>query len=509
MTRFDAKPAAPVLAQAVNDALFVASPQQDSFFNWVTDGVGSVILEAVAGSGKTTTLIKALGLMKGFVFFGAYNKKIADEIKQRAPQRMGLFISTMHSAGLKAWYKFAPKVKVDDNKSRKQFRDMIANKMHLEGFEGVVCNLVSLAKQKAIGVDGIEIDDVDAWLELIAHYDIDCLGDENLVIKMAQALLRRSIKSSTVTVDFDDMIYAPLVCGANFYKHDWVLIDEAQDTNRARRLLALRLLKLNGRLVAVGDPHQAIYGFTGADADALDLIAVATKAARMPLSVSYRCPINVVKYAQQYVSHIEAHPDAPEGIVRSLGDAKLTASVVPGDVILCRFNAPIIENAYALIAEGIPAKVEGREIGEGLIKLINRWNKVRSFDDLYNHLDEHFEKEAEKLRAKEQEQRIEALADKIQCIKVLANRVATIYPDMTNPVEVLVNEIKKMFDEKIDGKKVVTLSTGHKAKGREWDRVFWIQTGPSKFARQPWELAQETNLCYVMTTRAKRELVLC
>ena len=54
----------------------------------------------------------------------------------------------------------------------------------------------------------------------------------------------------------------------------------------------------------------------------------------------------------------------------------------------------------------------------------------------------------------------------------------------------------------------VVLSSIHKAKGREWNRVYWLQTGPSKWARKEWELQQETNLCYVATTRAKSALYL-
>ena len=59
---------------------FKPSVQQANFFEWVVKGSGSCVIEAVAGSGKTTTIIEGLKLMKGDVFFGAYNKNIADEI---------------------------------------------------------------------------------------------------------------------------------------------------------------------------------------------------------------------------------------------------------------------------------------------------------------------------------------------------------------------------------------------------------------------------------------------
>ena len=58
--------------------------------------------------------------------------------------------------------------------------------------------------------------------------------------------------------------------------------------------------------------------------------------------------------------------------------------------------------------------------------------------------------------------------------------------------------------------KVVTLSTIHKSKGREWRRVFWWGANayqPSRYARQAWQQGQERNLMYVAATRAQETLV--
>lgn len=488
-------------------ATFAPSVQQAAFFSWIETGVGSCVLEAVAGAGKTTTLVEALKLMKGSIFFGAYNKKIAEEIAARAPQRDGLFISTMHAAGFKAWRRVAPKVQVDSNKCRNLFRDAASRHPEYAPFEGPVLNLVSYAKQAAVGVTS-SVADRSVWLNLIDHFDIETANNDELVIKLAKALLKKSIETDHLTIDFDDMIYAPLIHKVKAYEHDWVLIDEAQDTNAARRALALLMLKRGGRLVAVGDRHQAIYGFTGADADALDLIANAVSAVQLPLTVTYRCPKAVVTHAKNFVSHIEAHESAPDGIVRTLGDTeKLIDTARPGDAILCRFNAPVIQAAYAFIAAGIPAKVEGREIGAGLKALARRW-KSKTFTQLLDNLDKYREREVAKFRAKEQESRAAAIEDKVECLKVLVARVEKIDPKPNNVVDRICTEIDSIFGDNV-GKECVLLSTIHKSKGREWKRVFWLQTGPSKWARKDWELEQEKNLCYVATTRAIAELVLC
>ena len=71
----------------------------------------------------------------------------------------------------------------------------------------------------------------------------------------------------------------------------------------------------------------------------------------------------------------------------------------------------------------------------------------------------------------------------------------------------MLDEIALIFADNVKGTAV--LCTGHKAKGREWSRVYWIlpKTGGRR-SRKDWEQIQESNLCYVICTRAKSELVL-
>lgn len=492
-------------------SIFTPSPQQSAFFTWITDDVGSCVLEAVAGAGKTTTLIKALELMVGSIFFGAYNKKIAEEIQGRAPQKQGLFISTMHAAGFKAWRRAAANVKVDSDKCRDIFRGASDKYPEYKPFEGPVLQLVSLAKQAAVGISKPAAER-QTWADIIDHFDIECMdeksGEDNteLIIKLARKTLERSIETDHVVVDFDDMIYAPLVHNVKMYQHDWVLIDEAQDTNESRRLLALRMLKKGGRLVAVGDRHQAIYGFTGADSDSLDLIARAVNAKQLPLNITYRCPKAVVAYAQQWVSHIQAADTAPEGSVIRDMIANLPKVARPGDAVLCRFNAPLIEYVYSFIAAGIPARVEGREIGQGLKTLARRW-KIKSLTVMLEKLDVYKEREVAKAVAKEQASKASSVEDKVNCLKVIIGRVMQNDPNCENPVDRVCAEIDSIFSEE-GGAEVVLFSSVHKSKGREWKRVIWLQTGPSGWARMAWEQEQETNLNYVAATRAKEELVL-
>lgn len=475
--------------------------------------MGSCVVEAVAGSGKTTTILQGLQYMHGSIFIGAYNKKIADELEQRAGKRAGLFIGTMHKAGLRALARAFPGVKTNVNKCREIYRVASDANPQYRPFEGSVLKLVSLAKQSGIGALANNMGQSAAWLQLIEHYDIEVFDEETgqdntqLIMKLARKTLLRSIELDPQFCDFDDMVYSPLFHNVKVFENDWVLIDEGQDTNATRRALALRMLKRGGRLVVVGDRHQAIYGFTGADSDALDLIATAVNAKQLPLTVSYRCPRAVVAYAQQWVSHIQAAESAPEGIVSHADSVDLVTLAKPGDAILCRFNAPLVEYVYKFIAEGIPAKVEGRQIGDGLRKLASKWKRIKTFSALRGKLEGYIERETAKFRAKEQESKAVAVEDMVTCLNVIIDRAEKLDPKARDAVAAVCAEIDNIFAEDVNAKSVVLCSI-HKSKGREWHKVLWLQTGPSPWARKAWEVLQESNLQYVAATRAMHELVL-
>ena len=488
------------------------SPQQTAFLDWIKNGVGSCVLIAVAGAGKTFSLVKAIELLKGSTAVLAFNKKIADEIGEKIAHVASALAGTVHSFGFRALGKAYGKIKVDGYKVNNLVQDLILNdRPDLKPYEAAIVKLVGYAKQRALGVIG-SIDDDSAWFDIIVHFDVFADVDEDEenpipqeeVVRVARLILNKSNKITNV-VDFDDMVYLPTFLNVPMNRFDNVLVDEAQDTNAARRALVRALLKPNGRLVAVGDPCQAIYGFTGADNDSLDLIKRDFDAIELPLIVTYRCPKAVVSFAQQWVSHIEAAETAPEG---SVGNVEMVDFMARKDldgssVVLCRLTAPIVELAFKLIRQRVPCKVEGRDVGKSLEKLATRW-KVKNTADLIDKLIEWKETEKTKLLARKQETKAQHVDDTVETLLVIIENVNA---EGKHSIKDVVTAIDGLF---ADGeKKILTLSTIHKSKGREWKNVFWydrISTCPSKYARQAWQKDQERNLMYVAATRAKANL---
>lgn len=508
----------PFIFMEIDMSKFVASPQQAAFLDWVVKGSGSCVLEAVAGAGKTTTLIEAVERTQGSVALLAYNRKIADEIKAKL-QKRGIDwkkanANTVHGFGLGAYKKAFPKVQVNSNKTTGILVKLGENadpEHPVRMFSTIIASLVSLAKQRALGIIG-SIDDVSKWYDIVDHFDILSGEDDEAqdriaeIIDTAISVLKLS-NASTDVIDFDDMVYLPVFLKLRFWTYPWVFIDEAQDTNPARRALVKAILAPGGRVVAVGDRRQAIYGFTGADADALDLIKQDFNAVEMPLTVTYRCPKAVVKVAHRWVSHIEAHESAPEGstdlinINEIFGRNDLDGSAA----ILCRNTNPLVSLAFELIRANIACRVEGRDIGKGLVKLATKWKTVKTLHGLETAVKKWSEGQIVLAKAKGNSALAQKIEDQAATMKVITNQCRK---EKKDSIPAVVDHINSLFEDNVDN--MLVLSTIHKSKGREWETVYWLDrrhTLPSRYATQDWQLEQEDNLCYVAATRAKASLI--
>ena len=502
-----------------NEKPFVPSPYQQAVFDFVASGRGSALVTAVAGAGKTTTIVRALNLIPAgkVVSFLAFNKRIADELKTRVPSNVRA--QTFHSVGFSAWsYMKNRNVQVDINGKLRTLMDAHFGDDEVRMYGAFACKLVSLAKQ--IGMGFLSRDDAATWGQLIEHYDVTLDSSEASEadgIEIARKLLAHSVRTADAKeggpslIDADDMLYMPLLRNARFFPHDWVFVDEAQDTNGIQLAMLRRMLKPGGRLVAVGDRRQAIYGFRGADASAMDNIKAAFSCIELPLTISYRCSKAVVAKAQTIVPYIEASETAPEGTVRSLtrdtdenGRATVEAPTFSaGEAIICRNTAPVISKAYELIGKGIGCKVLGREIGAGLVRLIERM-RAKDLETLATKLNTWAEREAAKYIAKGQEQKAEGAMDKVAAIKA----VIEFLDEENRTVAALISQLNSMFSDEADAR-MVLLMTAHKSKGLEFDRVYILEPSlmPSRWARQEWQKKQEANLQYVAWTRAKNELI--
>lgn len=491
--------------------------QQQDFISAVIEAVQSGMqqhfcLRARAGTGKTSTLMELVDdYLAAFaaheITLCAFNKAAADEMQAKLEKRghtdwRSVKASTIHSLGF-GLMKNLFRSTIDAKKVMKLINEK--NNPFYSEYASSIARLVSFAKLEGFGFfPDTQIGDTSAWYRIADHYDINGFDDTSIldsVIVGAQNIYRASLDQTNV-IDFDDMILFPLVKNIVVrYPRDLLIVDEAQDTGRARQALLRKFVKAKGTMIVVGDDSQSIYGFAGSQCDALDQLINGMSMKVLPLTICWRCPRSVILEAQKIVPDIEWAPDAQEG---SVSYASELPEMLPTDALLCRNTAPLIEYAYALLRQGVACKVEGREIGSGLLRLVNRW-KVTTIDAFLTRLSDYREREIQKAMAKGKDDKVEQINDKCETIVHICN--VCIDRQQTSLADVR-KFIEEMFSDDVAG--VVTLCTYHRSKGREWPRVFLIEHKkrcPSPYAKQEWQKRQEQNLAYVAITRAAEALV--
>lgn len=480
---------------------FKPSPYQTAIFEFIEKGEGNAVVEAVAGSGKTTTIVQALSRTSGRAVFLAFNRTIAEELKARVPAHVQA--RTFHSLCYRPVLSAIRSRDVNTQKLRDLMRATFTDSEN-RLYGAFAMKLVGLARQAGLGA--LAEATREAFRELVDHHDLTLEhddADEARGISLALKLLEKS--NASASADFDDLLYFAVLKGVKLPAFDWVFVDEAQDTNAIQRAILRKILAPGGRLVAIGDSAQAIYGFRGADSDALDLIASTfTPCRRLPLSVTYRCPTAVVDRAREFVPAIEPRSGAPEGTVDDLDERWKLTDLGNHDLVVCRYVRPLIDLGYRCLRSRKPVRILGRDIGEGLKSLIKKCDDGSGdVDLLVERLTAWAERETEKAIAKGLEAKAEAIQDKADSLLVLIDGLG----ESERTVARLLETIDALFT---DQNSRTTLSTIHKAKGLEANVVWWLNASacPSKWAKKPWQQQQERNLMYVAVTRAKQRLAL-
>lgn len=474
------------------------SPQQSAIFDWMRDGSGHLVVRARAGTGKTTTILEAIRhAPETAILVCAFNKAIAEELQARLTNP-NAEAKTLHSLGFGYLRQHWRNVRVDSDRGERLAKQACGGNTAPWAVVGLVKKLASLAKGAAPDLDLGALRDLAEAHECYPTFEQEEAGWTLHRVVSAAAQACTLALQSDGSIDYDDMLFVPVKLGMVLPRYDLVVVDEAQDMNATQLLLAQRSCK--GRLVVVGDDRQAIYAFRGADGNSIDRLKKELRAAELGLTVTYRCPTAVVAMAQRLVPDLEAAPNAAEGVVREAGASTLVADAQPGDFILSRKNAPLAGYGLQLIKAGKRAKVAGRDIARTLINLIRKW-KVSSVGQLLERLATYQEREnarAAKLATEsKQAARRQLVADQVETLVALADGVAS--------VRELEQRVETMFTDDVDSSAFVLLSSIHKAKGQERERVFLLVDTLYPGGR---ETLEEQNLEYVAVTRAKRELVL-
>lgn len=487
---------------------FKPTVEQQEIFDWVlgvkSSGSGSLLVEACAGSGKTTTIAQAIKLIKGsgesnlvYLVFNAKNREEA--------QLKGLPAQTTHQHGFAAIRSYMSsnnlgKVEVNQYKTADTCKAIIGNSeaclADMKWMIGPTAKIIGLIKNNFLE---LTLDNVN---EFIIAYDIDLPphASSSKFFCFVREVWARVVNTFS-QIDFDDMLFLPIYHNMKIKKYKWVFADEVQDFNACQ----LELLKrtVGQVLFAVGDRNQSCYAFRGAALEAMDDIKTAFTAEELTLSVSFRANQNVTRYINREFPHIKFSclPAAKEGVIETIYDDKLTSILENDDLVLCRVNAPLVSYVFELLRVGRKATIIGRDLASQLTSMVERFAGADGgpIVPFLEKLNQYRFFEVKKLNDLGREMAAETLNDKVDTIIAISDNC-----QITGEV---IQRIERIFSQ--DQGEGVSFSSVHRAKGLEANRVFILRPElmPHPAAEgKPTQEQQEVNIRYIASTRSKDEM---
>lgn len=502
----------------------------------LTSGAPHLMVNALAGTGKTTTIIEGVKYLRNrpvsitpsdqqqaiwdalkqskqaeTIAIVAYNNSAANELKKRVPD----YCEACSTYGLgfravKMAYGYG--VKPDGERTRKivcqlsgiDWQDRF--RPQYKSFIAIFTYLVSTVKLTLT-----DSEDTDSLFSLCEDFEIafDSEEDRKKAFELLPDVLQECSKVTDV-IDWEDMVWLPTANQLPMPSYDLLIVDEAQDLSRGQQELALRAGK---RIVFVGDANQSLYAFAGADSASINRLGNILKQTKrgceiLPLTVTRRCSKAVVESAKFFVKEFEAHPSNTEGSVHRISRGDLYEKVQAGDFVLSRMNAPLILNCLRLLDRQIPAVVVSTRLKDALIgkfKKFSRQAKSEKTSEILKAVKVWFEEECKKVAIEADGKPQSVLKMKLMKVQDQYETLLHFCLDTKDLSEILENVVVVFADTPKEW--AVNLMTAHAAKGLEARNVFVIATKEHPIqmvwkTSSPAEVQNERNVEYVAITRA-------
>ena len=347
------------------------NPQQQEIVQF--DGTGSLLVMAGAGSGKTTVIAHRALRIASTIPSGThlqmltFSNKAATEMKDRVKRLGGaagegrIAFDTFHSFGLKLMKAdpgafglaqgFSLLNETDTKRSIRYHAKASGLPKTIATADRKRLNPMSwfstwsLARQAGYDVLNPSNRDVLAARLQQAHK----LSDAETMMALATLSAYEANKLSTGSVDFDDLLYAPLkklAKDANYREGvqgriGGVIVDEYQDTNRIQYETIRRLALGHCGVTCVGDDDQSIYGWRGAEIGNMKRFISHFAAHTAKLEENYRSTKSIVDTASRLIAHnterLEKRPfsngslgDLPS--IRCAEDSRQMADQIADDI---------------------------------------------------------------------------------------------------------------------------------------------------------------------------------
>lgn len=457
---------------------YTVTAEQSAAISWQGK---RLVISAFAGTGKTSTLVRYAQVNPGSrMLYLAYNRAVRDEAEQKFP--FNVECKTSHQL---AWPGFGrplasrliSNLRITDVARLLNTRHWTLARTALETLNHFLCSA-----------------DSEPCLMHLPREEDRCGMPPPKILSAAQVLWQvMSSPHSDFPVTHDTYLKLFQLSAPDLSRR-WstVLFDEAQDANPVTSALVLRQ---TCNVVLVGDRHQQIYRFRGAD-NALDA-PLLDDADRLSLTQSFRFGSEVARVANALLQR-----QGETQVVGGCGGADQVVEALPSGT---KHYAILSRTVSGVIGAALDASLKGKKVywvggidgykAEELVDL--HWFSVEMPERVRSH---------QLTRDYRDFSEYESIAKATGDIGMNQSiRLLEAYFPLPQKLKVLRQQAVKNESEAD-----ITVSTAHRSKGLEWDTVMLDEdfadiTDPQISED---ERTDETNLLYVSVTRARRILVI-
>ncbi|MDO8728617.1 MAG: UvrD-helicase domain-containing protein [bacterium] len=445
-------------------------------------------VRAYAGTGKSSTLVgyaKARPTLR--MLYLAYNAAIRAEAKKKFGPNVDC-----HTGHSLAFSKAAPYVESRGGKGLGNIKNIEVARAMMVAPSIARMSLIALSNFFNNADTEITIAHVKNAVDTKSEPSVETI---NIIFDLTKDLWRKiqDPKDLAFKMPHDGYLKLFHLANPDLSKYKVILFDEAQDANPVITDI-VKSQKHMGTVV-VGDRHQSIYRFRGAE-DSLDKF---DSEETFVLSKSFRFGYGIGKLASLLLNTFKEETVPVEGLSRDkrTGNLNSTEFVVDKDkpyAYLCRTNAMLLDIAVGLVAQNKTLHFIGGPTAyrfDLIMDAFNLWSDKRDLirDPAMRYFPCWTDLTLFAAESNDPEYKI--------LIKVIDK--------YTNEIPALIEKAKQSHQEDQESAQVV-LCTGHRAKGLEFDQVVLaddfadLMVPPSDDGIDE----QEINLLYVATTRAER-----
>lgn len=536
--------------------------QRDILDFFLNNPQSNMLVNALAGSGKSTTACMLSEHSKTSDLYIAFNASVVEEFKKKI-KNPKTKVMTMHSLAYSIMLYNVEQESKDLGEKPKGFGSQRSKRtVSLDNFKPHKIldeeitkrygRYIEFAKRVFLKDNYVNLYNLCrlTLTDMSSNKDVSRLIDDHVLflyygdegysapdiseitstLKILDTKSRQQFETQGV-IDFTDMLWITF----NKLKYDnwevpyWALYtniycDEVQDFSNIQLNFLKFIKRTKGRYVFIGDFHQAIYNFAGANAQAFNQIPkMFAPVETFDLPICYRCAkSHLSRVNREYGIPILPCDDAPMGFVKTIDKNKISEYAKAGDMVISRKNKWIAEVVLDLARNGTPIFIEDKDMVAAIKRQIlsSKCTSVGTLEKFLQKVISNYNKKLFEIVSKNvregghEEERLEAVAEtnsKIDNTSFLLEILEGYLENhaSSDSISKFSNFIDKLLNT-TPSPNCVRLCSIHKAKGLEATNVFVLNEAKINydFRNSKEQNIQEKNLSYIATTRAKEGLYL-